>query len=417
MVAGPRLPGQTNESEEILVRAARGGADNPQLRAWFESWQRDQNRSFVAPTVPGPNVPVWSPPPAPAPVPEVIVEAPRLPLVPLVSVAARLLGGIVGLFWPSETASDDVIYGPGAALPPPKLPPPGETSPPPEFEDFSKQPWMLPEPPPPLRQPFWPDQNPERILVEAPRLPFAPSPWEPGTWWPAPNPAAPPRVGPGPEPSAPVPLPDFGDFPDFYQPPADFPLPAPPAPAPRAPPAPAEPVEFPWPEPVEFPAPLPIPAPPPLPGPVPVPVAPPLPVPAPPPLDEPIPYRPPLDEPLPYRPPLDEPYRPPLPVDVPYRPPLPVPPPQLWRPPFSEPGRFNLPDPIFLPFDEPKAMPDPLAAKACPPCASVKREPKKKGTCRQGYFREYPDRTEYTTWSTRKCPSSSAKRRSPPARR
>jgi hypothetical protein len=33
----------------------------------------------------------------------------------------------------------------------------------------------------------------------------------------------------------------------------------------------------------------------------------------------------------------------------------------------------------------------------------VKRRRRKKGQCRQGYFREFPDRTEYITWSKRKC--------------
>jgi hypothetical protein len=82
--------------------------------------------------------------------------------------------------------------------------------------------------------------------------------------------------------------------------------------------------------------------------------------------------------------------------------PLPTPPPLLFRPPFGEPGRFNLPDPNWANAPQPGANPDKV--RGCPPCASVKRPPKKKGTCRQGYFREYPDRTEYITWSKRKCP-------------
>jgi hypothetical protein len=53
-----------------------------------------------------------------------------------------------------------------------------------------------------------------------------------------------------------------------------------------------------------------------------------------------------------------------------------------------------------LPF----AQPTPTRSSRCPPCETVKRRRRKKGQCRQGYFREYPDRTDYITWSKRKCP-------------
>lgn len=52
------------------------------------------------------------------------------------------------------------------------------------------------------------------------------------------------------------------------------------------------------------------------------------------------------------------------------------------------------------PLGSPQA---PARTGRCPPCEQVKRRRKRKGQCRQGYFREYPDRTEFITWSRRKC--------------
>lgn len=69
---------------------------------------------------------------------------------------------------------------------------------------------------------------------------------------------------------------------------------------------------------------------------------------------------------------------------------------------------FNPLGPLGLTPSQPTPLelqPDtPQKADRCPPCESVQRKTRKKGQCRQGYFREYPNRTEFITWSKRKCP-------------
>lgn len=176
--------------------------------------------------------------------------------------------------------------------------------------------------------------------------------------------------------------------------------------------APSRPVRGPWrlpririrphrdrrtrPEPLEMPTiwqqPLPVPQPAPTPTPTPRPTtAPQVWQPSPFPMPTPTPTTPlriPLVPFLPLLTPTPTPTR--TPVRVPQRVP-------------DRPG-LTLPQPPAVPYPQPYAQPTPTRSSRCPPCEEVKRRRRKKGQCRQGYFREYPTRTEYITWSKRKCP-------------
>lgn len=44
-------------------------------------------------------------------------------------------------------------------------------------------------------------------------------------------------------------------------------------------------------------------------------------------------------------------------------------------------------------------------------CESVQRRRRRKGKCREGFFKEYPGRTEYTTWAERDCATRKAIKR------
>jgi len=56
------------------------------------------------------------------------------------------------------------------------------------------------------------------------------------------------------------------------------------------------------------------------------------------------------------------------------------------------------------------AQPQPkLQKKAARECEEVKRRRKRKGKCREGFFREYPGKTRYTTWRERDCAIRSVK--------
>jgi len=84
-----------------------------------------------------------------------------------------------------------------------------------------------------------------------------------------------------------------------------------------------------------------------------------------------------------------------------------------WTLPRVPSGAFDPLTPLLTgsqPLGLPSALtsPAPSSPNRCPPtkckpCEQTKRRRRKKGTCRQGYFREFPDRTEYITWSRRKC--------------
>ena len=198
-----------------------------------------------------------------------------------------------------------------------------------------------------------------------------------------------------PPPREPVPL-DLPEFPlerpVFTPPPRYFPQPKIP-----------EPVKQPQPQPVRYRPPRPQ-----IPRVQPVPRVPislpepyrvPTPTTAPTPTARPAPSRP----RLPYSLPLFYPFPGVSPAPrVPYRFPTPgARPVSLPQP--TQPGGLTLPQPGVRPLTQPQPQ-----ASQCPPCKprdceQVKRRRRKKGQCRQGYFREYPDRTEYITWSRRKC--------------
>jgi hypothetical protein len=96
----------------------------------------------------------------------------------------------------------------------------------------------------------------------------------------------------------------------------------------------------------------------------------------------------------------------PTPTPTPFLPLFPTPGlPTPGRPAAPAPGRPAAPLPLTPPIRAPLpfAQPTPTTSGRCPPCEQVKRRRRKKGQCRQGYFREFPDRTEYITWSKRKC--------------
>ena len=137
---------------------------------------------------------------------------------------------------------------------------------------------------------------------------------------------------------------------------------------------------------------------------------------------QPIP-RVPISRPEPVRIPTPAPSPAPTPSPTPGRPTWPYALPWYWPSPVARPVprlplRFpapgtspqpTLPGGLTTPQTQvrPSTQPQPQASQ-CPPCKprdceQVKRRRRKKGQCRQGYFREYPDRTEYITWSRRKC--------------
>ena len=87
----------------------------------------------------------------------------------------------------------------------------------------------------------------------------------------------------------------------------------------------------------------------------------------------------------------------PFPRSIPLQDPLPLTPPQ--------PGVRGLPNVRGLPFAGPTtlAQPQPAPQPAQERCQVVKRRRRKKGRCREGFFRETPTQTKYVTWRSRKC--------------
>jgi hypothetical protein len=63
---------------------------------------------------------------------------------------------------------------------------------------------------------------------------------------------------------------------------------------------------------------------------------------------------------------------------------------------------------------QPQPVPSPQPQTDPDRCQQVNRRRRRKGQCRQGYFRETANSTQFVTWSKRKCPVSSKKK--PPSR-
>lgn len=90
-----------------------------------------------------------------------------------------------------------------------------------------------------------------------------------------------------------------------------------------------------------------------------------------------------------------------------------------WQPqPSPSPSPSPVPEPFANPglqsFTSPQLglQPQPSPREESNDCQKGKVPKRKRGQCRQGYFRETPDgRTKFTTWSTRKCQPSKSKRR------
>ena len=74
----------------------------------------------------------------------------------------------------------------------------------------------------------------------------------------------------------------------------------------------------------------------------------------------------------------------------------------------------TIPTPTPTPTPTPDVQPTPFAppgtpVSRCPPCESVRRRRRRKGKCREGFFRELPRRTEFITWRTRDCATQRAR--------
>jgi hypothetical protein len=103
--------------------------------------------------------------------------------------------------------------------------------------------------------------------------------------------------------------------------------------------------------------------------------------------------------PLPGAPPL--PFSPPIGVPAPAPLPLPTPSPTPLTP--INPGGVPLPGFGFNPFAGFDALPEPVAQPQTQECQVVNRRRRRKGKCREGFFRESPGSTRFITWRTRKC--------------
>jgi len=149
-----------------------------------------------------PRSPAPSNPPAPK----------RLPAVGA-GVLARVLGGIGALLWPTPTASDDVLYPPGTAVPPPEPP---KRPRPPVVVTVPESPLETPADkwPGPSREPG--QRTPPTDEPLAPPLVFLPADWR------TPRPEAVPRPQPVP---APMPAPAVQPRPAPF--PLSFPFPFP----------------------------------------------------------------------------------------------------------------------------------------------------------------------------------------------
>lgn len=281
--------------------------------------------------------------------------------------AALLAGGLL----PSSLGAADTVLDPGGTyglgdfpmpeLPAFELPPPPDFSLPPELTVFGDRPAPTrASEPPPLT---WPDIAAPGITVPKPR------PSDVGT-----IPAAQPGpvfVGSLPVPLEPMPLPK--ELPTAR---VGTPTPSRPAPVVLAPPI-LEPAPIPKasaPAPFLEPLPNPVIFPQPLPG---VTTA-----------TSPLPFEVPLPQPGP------QPKTQPSPTPI------------LASP---APGSSGLPEPLTA--IEPGSATLPLGQTSCPGSAQDTKRKQKYG-CRQGYFRETAGGIQYTTWSTRKCPSSKIKSRS-----
>lgn len=87
----------------------------------------------------------------------------------------------------------------------------------------------------------------------------------------------------------------------------------------------------------------------------------------------------------------------PGPQNFPLQDPLPLTPPQPGVPPLPGIRGFPFAGPTTL------AQPQPAPQPAQDRCQVVKRRRRKKGRCREGFFRETPTQTKYVTWRSRKC--------------
>jgi len=152
----------------------------------------------------------------------------------------------------------------------------------------------------------------------------------------------------------------------------------------------------------EFPAPLPLPQPKPVIRPTTLPVPTPTPLPAPAPSPTRVPRPSPTRRPLPFPSPFGLPFPLsfPLPFPTPRAPVLtPVSVPRVPSPELPTPSQFVDPK-IFTTVPQPTRTPTRTPTRRC---EEVKRRRKRKGKCREGFFREFPDRTQFITWRTRKC--------------
>lgn len=175
-------------------------------------------------------------------------------------------------------------------------------------------------------------------------------------------------------------------------------------PAPRIPTPAAQPEPITVPFPVEIPQPSPVPdilaptlpqaIPVPTPAPAPLPTTFPAPSPLPLPLPSPAPFPSPLPFPTPRVFPLPAPFRigePQPRVDRPTQPLTPV-----------QPTGLPSPTPFAAPFPQPQPQPQPGPQQA-DPCQEVKRRRRRKGKCREGFFKEFPGKTRFITWRTVDC--------------
>lgn len=312
----------------------------PRPPAVTESGTLEQIRGFVAPGVPQPPPVIWRPPTTTPPI------NPNTQTIPRVPGAATLPAGVLVRVLARVLGLPGLIFYPSTTADDDEVP-----------EGF---PYPQPLPEPATKGP------PRRPVVRPDTAPAWPAP----DWWNYPQPRAPARRW------------RFRRFP-WENPtlaPGDWPF--------YVPEVWQTPVRLPGTQPGARPAARPA-----TPGTRPA--APPRPVLAPVPLRFPTP----TPTPLPFRPlsPL------PLPITpTPARPITPTP----SRPITPTPLRPTLPLPLTPGITQPVpfAQPTPTSSSRCPPCEQVKRRRRKKGQCRQGYFREFPDRTEYITWSKRKCP-------------
>jgi len=194
-----------------------------------------------------------------------------------------------------------------------------------------------------------------------------------------------------PLPAAPAPLPTLEPIPEIAVPAPEIPFPRPVAPT-------AVPLDIPVPEvrPSEIGEPAP------TTSPAPVPATRPSvrPLPAPTPTGVPFPF----GLPVPFGLPL------PTPRIIPRGVPTPTPVTPFTPTPTPIPTPTPLPIPIPDAQPLPQPAPSPTPTSRCPPCQSVQRRRRRRGKCREGFFREFAGRTEFITWRERACSSQTLRR-------